>query len=101
MRKILFLCMMILNMTICANNDEINRILASIEQNLSLITHLYVQLDKEVFKKQEVHIGLSDGERVRILSGLKEGDRVVTKGTYQVKLAATASVIPEGHSHAH
>ncbi|MCW1735356.1 efflux RND transporter periplasmic adaptor subunit [Anaerorudis cellulosivorans] len=62
---------------------------------------VYVQLEKEIFKKQEVRIGLSDGERVRILSGLKEGDRVVTKGTYQVKLAATASVIPEGHSHAH
>ncbi len=68
------------------------------EQGLHFV---YVQLDREVFKKQEVHIGLSDGERVRILSGLKEGDRVVTKGTYQVKLAATASVIPEGHSHAH
>lgn len=68
------------------------------EQGLYFV---YVQLDREVFKKQEVHIGLSDGERVRILSGLKEGDRVVTKGTYQVKLAATASVIPEGHSHAH
>jgi cobalt-zinc-cadmium efflux system membrane fusion protein len=68
------------------------------EQGLHFV---YVQLDREIFKKQEVHIGLSDGERVRILSGLKEGDRVVTKGTYQVKLAATASVIPEGHSHAH
>jgi multidrug efflux pump subunit AcrA (membrane-fusion protein) len=68
------------------------------EQGLHFV---YVQLEKEIFKKQEVRIGLSDGERVRILSGLKEGDRVVTKGTYQVKLAATASVIPEGHSHAH
>lgn len=68
------------------------------EQGLHFV---YVQLEKEIFKKQEVRVGLSDGERVRILSGLKEGDRVVTKGTYQVKLAATASVIPEGHSHTH
>jgi len=68
------------------------------EQGLHFV---YVQLEKEIFKKQEVRVGLSDGERVRILSGLKEGDRVVSKGTYQVKLAATASVIPEGHSHIH
>jgi len=60
---------------------------------------VYLQLEQEVFKKQEVSIGQNNGERVRILSGIKEGDKVVTNGVYQVKLAANSSVMPEGHSH--
>ena len=68
------------------------------EQGLYFV---YLQLGDEVFKKQEVQIGTDDGERVAVLSGLKPGDKVVTKGVYQVKLAANSSVIPEGHSHSH
>jgi len=60
---------------------------------------LYLQLDEEGYKKQEVTLGQSDGSRIQVLTGLKQGDKVVTKGVYQVKLAATTSVIPEGHSH--
>jgi multidrug efflux pump subunit AcrA (membrane-fusion protein) len=56
-------------------------------------------LDEEGYKKQEVMLGQNNGERVQILSGLKNGDKVVTKGVYQVKLAATSSVMPEGHAH--
>lgn len=66
------------------------------EQGLNFV---YLQLDEEGYKKQEVAIGQSNGERVQILSGLHQGERVVTKGVYQVKLAATASVMPEGHTH--
>jgi len=66
------------------------------EQGLYFV---YLQLDEEGYKKQEITIGQNDGDRVRVFSGLKEGDRVVTKGVYQVKLAANSSVIPEGHSH--
>lgn len=62
---------------------------------------VYLQLDKEGYKKQEVTLGVNDGEEVQILSGIKPGDRVVTKGAYQVKLAANSSIIPEGHSHSH
>ena len=61
----------------------------------------YIQLDAEGFAKREVTLGQSNGERVKILSGLKDGDKIVTKGTYQVKLAANTSVVPEGHSHSH
>lgn len=60
---------------------------------------VYVQTGNEVFLKREVKPGQSDGERVRILSGLTGGERVVSKGAYQVKLAANSSVVPEGHSH--
>lgn len=68
------------------------------EQGLHFV---YLQLDDEGYKKQEVTLGQSNGDRVQILLGLKEGDKVVTKGVYQVKLAAVSSVTPEGHSHAH
>ena len=62
---------------------------------------VYLQLDEEGYKKQEVTLGQSDGDRVQVLSGLKQGDRVVTQGVYQVKLAAVSAVIPEGRSHNH
>ncbi len=68
------------------------------EQGLYFV---YLRLDEECYKKQEVTLGDSDGENVRILTGLHEGDQVVTYGVYQVKLAANGSVIPEGHSHNH
>jgi RND family efflux transporter MFP subunit len=66
------------------------------EQGLNFV---YLQLDEEGYQKQEVTLGQSNGDRVRILSGLKPGDRVVTRGVYQVKLAAVSSVMPEGHAH--
>jgi len=66
------------------------------EQGLNFV---YLQLDEEGYKKQEVMLGQNNGERVQILSGLKNGNKVVVKGVYQVKLAATSSVMPEGHAH--
>lgn len=66
------------------------------EQGLNFV---YLQLDEEGYKKQEVALGQNNGERVQILSGLKNGDKVVVTGVYQVKLAATSSVMPEGHAH--
>lgn len=68
------------------------------EQGLNFV---YLQVHDEEYKKQEVTLGVSDGVRVLIKDGLHAGNVVVTKGVYQVKLAATASVIPEGHSHSH
>ncbi|KAA6327429.1 Multidrug resistance protein MdtA, partial [termite gut metagenome] len=62
---------------------------------------VYLQTGEEAYKKQEVTPGEENGERVRILSGIKPGDRIVTKGVYQVKLAANSSVMPEGHTHSH
>ena len=58
-----------------------------------------MQVDDDGYLKREVKPGQSDGERVRILSGLSGGERVVSKGAYQVKLAATSSIVPEGHTH--
>ncbi len=67
------------------------------EQGLRFV---YLQLEDEVFKKQEVKVGQDDGSRVEILSGLEPGDRVVTRGAYQVKLAGASAAIP-AHTHNH
>lgn len=66
------------------------------EQGLYFV---YIKTDDEHYRKQEVTLGETDGARVLIKSGLNAGDIVVTNGVYQVKLAATPSVIPEGHTH--
>lgn len=63
--------------------------------------YVYVQLDEEGYRKQEVTPGANNGKEVQILKGLKAGDRVVTKGAYQVKMAAASGAIPHGHSHEH
>jgi len=79
-------------------NNVISIPVSSITEEQGLF-FVYLQLDAEGYKKQEVELGENNGERVHILSGLKVGDKVVTKGVYQVKLAATSSVMPEGHNH--
>ncbi len=61
---------------------------------------IYIQLDPSCYRKQEVTLGASDGERVEILSGLECGTRVVTEGALHVKLASASNSIP-GHTHNH
>lgn len=61
--------------------------------------YVYVQVCAEEYMKREVHPGRRGGERVEILHGLHHGERVVTKGAYQVKLASMTTAIPHGHSH--
>lgn len=57
--------------------------------------------DEEDYEKREVKLGASDGIRVEILSGLTEGEKVVTSGVIQIKMAGAAGVIPEAHNHSH
>lgn len=61
--------------------------------------YVYLQEGEEVYKRHEVTIGHNDGERVLIQNGLTAGDQVVTKGVYQVKIAALDGMVPEGHTH--
>lgn len=63
------------------------------------IYYVYLQEHPDAYKKQEVNIGVNDGSRVEILSGLKNGDKVVSKGAYHVKLASSSSAIPHTHEH--
>lgn len=67
------------------------------EQGLFFV---YLQLDEEGYKKQEVTLGADNGQSVQILTGVKAGDPVVVSGAYQVKLASASNAIP-AHSHEH
>lgn len=60
---------------------------------------VYVQTEADAYRRQEVQLGATDGLQTEIKSGLKAGDKVVTRGATFVRLAANASVAPEGHSH--
>lgn len=64
------------------------------------IYSVFIQLDEEGYKKQEVTVGTDNGADVQILSGLHPGDKVVTKGAYQIKLSSASNAIP-AHSHQH
>lgn len=60
----------------------------------------YVQTEGESFQKRELSIGGSDGQYVQVLSGVAEGERVVTKGAYNIKLSTAAGTLPaHGHEH--
>ena len=61
---------------------------------------VFIQLDESCYHKQEVKLGSSNGKEVEILAGLKGGERIVTQGAYQVKLASANNAIP-GHTHNH
>ena len=61
---------------------------------------VYVQTGGEKFQKREVRIGASDGLNVQLLSGVMEGERVVTKGAFQIKLSTATGTLPaHGHEH--
>jgi RND family efflux transporter MFP subunit len=60
----------------------------------------FVQLGGEAFEKRELILGFRDGNFVQVLRGVKEGERVVTKGAMAIRLAAASNVIP-AHGHAH
>lgn len=64
------------------------------------IYFVYVQVDEEGYRKQEIRIGSDNGCEVEVLSGLHEGDRLVVNGAMHVKLAGASSAIP-AHSHEH
>lgn len=60
----------------------------------------YVQTSGEGFQKRELKIGANDGMNVQVLAGIKEGERVVIKGSYQIKLATMSGKMPaHGHEH--
>lgn len=62
--------------------------------------YVYVQIAGESFERREVKLGGGDGQRIQVLSGISPGERVVTKGSYQVKLATMSGAVPaHGHEH--
>ena len=60
----------------------------------------YVHVGGESFARRPLVVGLRDRDYVQILAGLQEGERVVTRGAYEVRLASLSGQVPaEGHVH--
>ncbi len=71
---------------------------ALVEEGDQLVA--FVQVSGETFEKREIRAGIRDTGFVQVLDGIKEGERVVTKGAYAIRLASVSSGIP-AHGHAH
>jgi cobalt-zinc-cadmium efflux system membrane fusion protein len=62
--------------------------------------YVFVQIGGESFLRRYIEIATRDGDRIGIRAGVKMGDRVVTRGAYDVQLASAAGGVPaEGHVH--
>ncbi|MEN8144225.1 MAG: efflux RND transporter periplasmic adaptor subunit [Gemmatimonadota bacterium] len=60
----------------------------------------YVHVEGERFEKRLLAVGGSEGGRAVVLSGIAEGERVVTGAAYQLRLASLSTAVPE-HGHGH
>jgi RND family efflux transporter MFP subunit len=60
----------------------------------------YVELEGELFERRPLKLGTRQGDLVQILEGLQVGDRVVTRGAYNIRLQAASGAVP-AHGHAH
>ncbi|HOW20535.1 MAG TPA: efflux RND transporter periplasmic adaptor subunit [Tenuifilaceae bacterium] len=63
--------------------------------------YVLVQLNPETFEKRQVQLGVSDGLRVEIRSGLLSTERVVTRGAVLVKLAQVSGKLDAHAGHVH
>jgi RND family efflux transporter MFP subunit len=61
---------------------------------------VYVQTGGELFERRPVELGTRDGDWVEIRHGIVEGERVVTRSAYAIRLAGAAGAVP-AHGHAH
>jgi RND family efflux transporter MFP subunit len=60
--------------------------------------YVFVQTDGEHFEKRPVTLGQADGPWVHIASGVAKGERIVTKGGFDIHLAALMGTV-ESHRH--
>lgn len=60
----------------------------------------YVHASGEAFERRVLRLGAPGKGLVQVLEGVAPGERVVTKGAYEIKLAAASGSIPSsGHVH--
>jgi RND family efflux transporter MFP subunit len=61
----------------------------------------YVQLGGESFERRVLTLGPSDSEWTLVTDGIRSGERVVTEGAYQVRLASlnASEIADHGHPH--
>lgn len=62
---------------------------------------VFVKTADEHYEKREVHIGATDGFRTEIVSGLSQGEIVVSKGAVIIKLAMTSGALDAHSGHVH
>ena len=63
--------------------------------------YVFVQITPELFEKREVKTGGTDGLRTEIVNGISANDRIVTRGTTQVKLAQASGTLDPHSGHIH
>lgn len=71
---------------------------ASAVQDESGSNVVYVQQGEEAFERRLVQTGGRDAELIEIKAGLKAGERVVSQGSYLIRLSTSKSE-PAGHAH--
>lgn len=62
---------------------------------------VFVQSGGESFQRRVLRLGIRDSGYVQVVSGLQEGERVVTLGAYLVYLASSSPAQLGAHGHAH
>lgn len=63
-------------------------------------TVVYVQTGGESFERRQVQVGTRTGQDVQVTTGLRIGERVVTKGAYLLRLSSMSPQAP-AHGHVH
>lgn len=61
---------------------------------------VYVQVEGEAFEERAVRVGPKAGPQVGIVSGVEDGERVVTLGANVIRLSSRAGATP-AHGHVH
>jgi membrane fusion protein, heavy metal efflux system len=61
---------------------------------------VFVQTGGETFERRAVVLGARSGQLVQVTSGVRVGDRIVTRGAYLVRLASLSTSVP-AHGHVH
>lgn len=62
---------------------------------------VFVQIHPELFEKREVSIGVTDGIKSEVTSGIVSSERIVTKGAILIKLAQSSGALDAHSGHVH
>jgi cobalt-zinc-cadmium efflux system membrane fusion protein len=60
----------------------------------------YVMVEGESFERRPIRLGIHANGWTEILDGVKPGERVVTRGAYEIKLTSASGAVP-AHGHVH
>jgi len=60
----------------------------------------YVMVEGEAFERRPLRLGIRSNGWVEVLDGVAAGERVVTKGAYEIRLSAASGAVP-AHGHVH